>query len=256
MTGNLWPIVEFAAAPLDRDERDAVLGDSLEGGDSVWTALAGVLGLVVRRQLQRWKSWRPWLATFLLALPAGYLLTSVSISVVSTSERLLGMKVGHWAPTGHEGLLMLLCHIFLLITWSWTSGFAVASLSPRTLCSILLVSCVVLTPFCMHFRFDSISPLFSLLFVAPALWGVRQGKRTGRLSLRTALLLAATMTVLTTAAWLDNALWILNWFLLFPAWYLVAVAAQPGPGRTGPHARKLSPQVKRRSASSIALFRN
>jgi hypothetical protein len=32
----------------------------------------------------------------------------------------------------------------------------------------------------------------------------------------------------TTAAWIGNALWILNWFLLIPAWYLVAAAGTFG----------------------------
>jgi hypothetical protein len=228
MTSTLWPLVELAARPLSRDEREAVLGDALEAGDSAGKALAGVLGLVVRRQLLRWRSWRPWFATFLLALPAGYLLTYVSISVACTSERLLGMKVGRWAPTGHEGLCMLLCHIFLLITWSWTSGFAVASLSPRTLCSLIIVCGVKLLPFGMHLGIESISPYYSLLFVTPAIWGIWRGKRTRRLSLPRALLLAAIMTVLTAAAWLNGALYIFNWLLLCPAWYLVATAHKPG----------------------------
>ena len=41
MTSNLWPLVEFAARPLDRDEREAVLGDSLESGESASRALTG-----------------------------------------------------------------------------------------------------------------------------------------------------------------------------------------------------------------------
>ena len=61
MTSSLWSLVELAARPLDRDERDAVLGDSLEAGDSSWRALSGVLGFVLRRQFLLWKSWRPWL---------------------------------------------------------------------------------------------------------------------------------------------------------------------------------------------------
>jgi hypothetical protein len=227
MTSTLWPLVELAARPLERDEREAVLGDSLEAGDTVRKALAGVLGLVARRQLLRWRSWRPWFATFLLALPAGYLLVIVSISVACTSERLMGIKIGHWAPTGHENFWMLLCHIFLLITWSWTSGFAVGSLSPRTLCSTIAVSCVNFLPYGMHLRNEPISPYYSFLFVAPAIWGILRGKRTRHLSLWIALLLATTMTALTTAAWIDNSLWILNWLLLAPAWYLVAIAARP-----------------------------
>jgi hypothetical protein len=48
--------------------------------------------------------------------------------------------------------------------------------------------------------------------------------RTVRLRRGHAFLLAAAITMLTTAAWIDNALWVLNWFLLFPAWYLVVTA--------------------------------
>ena len=84
--------------------------------------------------------------------------------------------------------------------------------------------CVNCLPYEKHPHIASISPLYSLLFVAPAIWGVLRGKRTHCLTLQTASLLAITMTALTTAAWIDNALWILNWFLLFPAWYLVATA--------------------------------
>jgi hypothetical protein len=237
MTSPLRSLVEFAAAPLAQEERDAVIGDSLEAGDTFWKAFAGVLGLVVRRQFLRWRSWHPWFATFLLALPAGYLLIYVSMSVACTSERLMGIKVGHWAPTGHEGIWMLLCHIFLLVTWAWTSGFAVSALSPRTLCLTIALCGATLLPFGMHHAFGSISPFFSLLFVVPALYGLRQGKLTGRLNPWTALLLATTMTVLTTAAWIQNALWILNWFLLFPVWYLVATAGELPSGKTGSHAQ-------------------
>jgi hypothetical protein len=241
MTSNLWPLVELAASPLGRDERDAVLGDSIEAGDTVWKAFAGVLGLVIRHKLLLWRSWRPWFATFLLALPAGYLLTIVSISVACTSGRLMGIKVGHWAPTGHEGFLMLLCHIFLLITWSWASGFAVGSLSPRTLCPTIAVCGLSFVPYGMHLRMGYISPYYSLLFVAPAIWGILQGKRTRCLNLQTALLLATTMTVLTAAAWFDNALWIPNWLLLAPAWYLVAKARHTD-GISARSGRELSSQ--------------
>lgn len=243
MSSNFWPLVEFAAAPLAQEERDAVIGDSLEAGDTPWKALASVVGLVFRRQFSRWKSWRPWFATFLLALPAGYLLIYVSISVASTSERLLGLKVGHWAPTGHEGFLMLLCHIFLLITWAWTSGFAVGSISPRTLCFTVALCCAMFQIPAVHLKIGPISPYYSLLFVAPTIWGILQGKRTRCLNLRTALLLAITMTALTTAAWINNALWILNWFLLFPVWLLVATAVRSGSGKMGSDAQKLPSRV-------------
>jgi hypothetical protein len=224
MTSPLWPLVEFAARPLQRDERDAVLGDSLEAGDTPWQALFSVLGFVFRRQLLLWKSWRPWLATFVFGLPGAYLLMGVSISVTCTYDRLMGMKVGHWAPTGHEGFALLLCHIFLLIAWSWTSGFILGSLSPKTLW-LNAALCLLMVPICNNqLRAVTLSMFAQYLFLLPAIWGTCQGVRTVRLKRTAAFLLAATITVLMIAAWTNSALWIVNWLLLCPAWYLVATA--------------------------------
>jgi hypothetical protein len=224
MTNNAWPLVESVARLLDRDQRDAILGDSLEAGDGAWQTLFGVLGFVFRQQLLLWKSWRPWLAVFGLGLPSSYLLMVVSTSVTCTYDRLMGIKVGHWAPTGHEGFVLLLCHIFLLITWSWTSGFMLGSLSPRTLWLNAALCCFLVLYFADHFRMMSVSSFSPFLFLVPAIWGVRQGVRTIRLKLGPACLLAATITVLMISAWTSSALWVLNWLLLCPAWYLAAAA--------------------------------
>jgi hypothetical protein len=227
MTSNLWPLVEFAGRPLQRDEREAVIGDALEAGDGIWQALSSVLGLVLRRQLLLWKSWRPWLATFVIGLPGAYLLMIVSISVTCTYDRLMGMKVGHWAPTGHEGFALLLCHIFLLIAWSWASGFTLGSLSPKTLW-LNAALCLLMVPICDdHLRTMTLSRFAQYLFLLPAIWGVYQGVRTVRLKRTTAFLLAATITVLMIAAWTNSALWIGNWLLISPAWFLLATARRP-----------------------------
>src|SRR5208282_4963318 len=81
MTAWNWPLVEVAARLLERDEREAVLGDLLEARESAWDALTGVLGLAFRRQAQLWKSWRPWLAGFGVTLPSSFLLMGTSLSV-------------------------------------------------------------------------------------------------------------------------------------------------------------------------------
>ena len=228
MTSTLWPLVELAARPLECDEREAVLGDALESGDGTWQTLSSVFGLVLRRQLLLWKSWRPWLAVFVLGLPGAYLLMIVSISVTCTYDRLMGMKVGHWAPTGHEGFALLLCHIFLLIAWSWASGFTLGSLSPKTLW-LNAALCLLMVPICDdHLRTMTLSRFAQYLFLLPAIWGVYQGVRTVRLKRTTAFLLAATITVLMIAAWTNGALWIGNWLLLCPAWFLVAMARGAG----------------------------
>jgi hypothetical protein len=220
---SAWPLVESVARLLERDEREAVLGDSLEAGDSPWQTLSGVLGFIFRRQTLLWRSWRPWLSVFVVGLPCSLLLMYVSVSVTCTFDRLMGFPISKWAPTGHEGFSLLLCHILLLIAWSWTSGFTLGSLSPRTLWLNAALCCFL--AFHWHeLRNVSASIFAPFLFLLPALWGVRQGVLSIRLRRIPALLLAAAITVLTAAAWINNALWVFNWLLLCPVLYLVATA--------------------------------
>lgn len=227
-----WSLVEVAARPLNREERDAILGDSLEAGENTWQALCGVLGLIARRQLLLWKSWRPWLSVFGFGIPCTILLMAVSMSVTCTFDRLMGFKVSHWAPTGHEGFTLLLCHIFLLIAWSWTTGFTLGSLSPRTLWVNASLGGFLAFFFARHLLdMLGVSRFAPFLFLLPAIWGIRQSLRGIRLSFRPAVLLATTMAVLMTAAWTNEALWLPNWLLIIPALFLVATrSGMPGTG--------------------------
>jgi hypothetical protein len=69
MTNATWPFVEAAARLLEPPEREAALGDLFEAHESSWEGLLGVLGLLFRRQAALWNDWRPWLASFGVALP-------------------------------------------------------------------------------------------------------------------------------------------------------------------------------------------
>jgi hypothetical protein len=223
MTNTFWPIAEFAARGLEPLEREAVLGDLSETGETGWSALRGVLGLVVRRQAPLWRSWPPWVAGIGVALPSGYLLTWVSASISCTYERLFGPHVSrHWWPTGHEGLLLFLCHVFLLIAWSWTAGYVSTSFSRRT-AWVTAAFCFI--PFFFYDGFD-IYPLpriCLLLFVLPLFLGIHHGLRTPQIQPLTALALATVVTGLMAFCWNRGALWILNWGLLWPMLCLVAV---------------------------------
>ena len=233
MNGIGWPLVEHSSKLLERDEREAVLGDLLESNESAWQGLLDVFGLVLRREAGLWKDPRPWLAGFGVALPSAFLLMGVSLSVSCTYQRLINHKVYDcWWPTGHEGFPLLLCHILLLITWSWAGGYVVGSVSRRTLWVSAALS---LLPFVIcPFPLEALSRLCLFLFLLPAILGVRQGMRNARISLRSASLLALTITVLMISAWSSKALWIFNWALILPAWYLVATIWRSGQeGRTG-----------------------
>src|SRR5579863_1368367 len=80
ITGG-WALVEAASSMLDRDEREAVLGDLIEAGEGVWRAMLAVLGLVLYREAAVWKTCRPWITALGLSVPCSFLLMGASLSV-------------------------------------------------------------------------------------------------------------------------------------------------------------------------------
>jgi hypothetical protein len=234
MGGIAWPLTGWVSKLLDGDEREAVLGDLLETNEGSLRGFLDVFGLVFRRQVGLWKNPRPWLAGIAVTLPSSYLLTYVSLSVSCTYQRLVNHKNygWHW-PTGHEGFPLLLCHIFLLIAWSWSAGYIVSRVSRRTLWVSSALSVLPAAFFlCMH-PFGFVSRVCLFLFLLPAILGARRGLLNIRIPLRSSLLLALTTTVAMISAWSNHALWDPNWILISLAWCLVAMAWRSGPGQTG-----------------------
>ncbi|HEY6923409.1 MAG TPA: hypothetical protein VI653_08070 [Steroidobacteraceae bacterium] len=212
-------LLQATARLLERHERDAVLGDLMETGASPWQGISEILGLVIRREIALWYDWRPWIAAFGVALPGSFLLMGVSLSVSCTYLRLTGTAVsGVCAPTGPEGFLLLACQALLLLIWAWTSGFFVGSVSRRTLWVSVAV-CVSPCLFCLaRFPLSCVSGLCLLLFLPPAMLGVRYGLRKMRMSPGAALTVAMSATALMIYTWNNSALWILHWALILPAW--------------------------------------
>jgi hypothetical protein len=245
MSGIAWSLVEFAARLLEHEEREAVLGDLVEAGESDWRSLLDVCGLTLRRQAGLWKEPRPWLAGFLVTVPCSYLLTHVSMSVTYTYERVVNHKVLLCAPSGHEGVLLMLCHIFLLITWSWSAGYVMGTISRLTLWASALLA-VALPAYYLseHGPPDSLR-LGVFLFVLPAIPGARQALRKVQLNLGIAAFLAVAITGIMIFAWGSDALWVFNWALICPAWYLVAMAWRSSrESRTGPWTMGQAPYTR------------
>jgi hypothetical protein len=232
MTAFGWSLVELSARLLKSDEREFVLGDLAEDKENAWRGLYEVLGLFFRQQLLLWRDARPWVAGFLVAWPASHLLMHVSISVTSTYERLVYHRIFLENPhPGHEGFVLLVCHVLLLVAWSWAAGYVVGSMSRRT----VLVSAALGIAACNYtlgtMCVDWIPKLCLFLFVPPALAGMWHGLRqTLRITQNVAAILAMSVTALMTIASLSHALWCLNWALIWPAWYLVATARRPVSG--------------------------
>jgi hypothetical protein len=238
VNGVPWKLIGLVSEVLERDERDAVLGDLMEGNEGGWRGLLDLFGVVFRRQAALWRSPRPWLAGFVVALPCSYLLMHVSISVTCTYERLVNHRTDACWYTGHEGFPLLLCHILLLIAWSWSGGYIVGSVSRRTLWMSAALS--VAPTLCCWYMLSAVTPsrLCLFLFLLPAIFGVHRGLQNARLSFRTALILAVTITALMISAWSNQALWIHNWALVLPAWYLATAAWR---SRGGAGLRSISP---------------
>jgi hypothetical protein len=224
MTGVARSLTQIASGLLEPEARDAVIGDLTETGTTPWRGLVEILGLIVRREAALWTTWRPWLAGFGVALPSTFLLMGVSFSISCTYERLGGGAIGSCVPTGHEGPLLLLCHLSLLMLWSWTGGFVVGALSRRTLWVSAALSLLACT-FCLtRFHEVALSRTCLLLFIPPAILGIWRARRNTPLKTTSAIVVALAATGLTLCAWTNGALWMLNWALIGPAWYMVLQA--------------------------------
>jgi hypothetical protein len=224
-TRTEFRLVDFVSHLLEPHEREVVLGDLEEGGESAGQSLLAILGLVLRREAALWMNWRPWLAAFGLALPFSFLLMGFSLSVSRAYQQYVGVTILH--ATGFNvgpGFALLLCNVLLLAGWSWTGGFVVGTISRRTLwvsAALSFAPCL----FCLErFRVESLSRLCLLLFLPAALWGARRGLQLAYIKRSSAIALAVGVTALTIPLWSSSGLWLPNWALSWPAWYLVATA--------------------------------
>ena len=220
-----WSLVETTAQLLEGDRREAVLGDLLEAGESAWQALLGILSLVLRLNFAEWKSWRPWLAAFGVSLPASLLLMGVSLSVSQGAQRLISPGLDATA------LPLLFCQTLLLIGWAWSGGYVVGRVSQRTVWMSAVAACSPCL-FCLaRFHVLSLSRFCLLLFLPPAIWGVRQGLRRTRIRLSSMILFSLSLLLLMAASWNSGGQrwWtprslVLDATLIWPACYLVALA--------------------------------
>jgi hypothetical protein len=206
------------------------MGDLAEAGENWWSGLLGVLGLLFRRQLELWQSWRPWLAGIGVAFPFSLTLMGMSVSIAWTLSHFGATRilVGS-APSGTDWIVSLTCQSCVLLACSWAGGVVVGSLSRSTLWASAAL-CFTPGLYCLSkFHMQSL-PAFSLfLFLVPAILGVRQGLRGFNLRGYAALGIAAAATVSMVYLWSCGRFWILNWVLLWPAWYLAAAARKPAP---------------------------
>ena len=226
----MWRMIEWVAQCLERDEREAVLGDLAEGKQAGLRELRDVLGLVVRRQAARWQ-WRTGLVGAVLSFGGSLLLMGISVSLSLSGVELLRSGVvpqGVTSPT--HVLSELVSQSVLLLGCAWSCGYFVAHFSRRMLWASGFLCCV---PCCFCFtRFciEPLSPWCLFLFLVPAFAGARRVLRGGSLRSAPALLLALAVTAAMLLCWVNEGShwnWVARVFdplLVGPAWYLLSEA--------------------------------
>jgi hypothetical protein len=219
-------LVDLMARMLEPDERDAVCGDLAESRETGARQLREVAGLVARRHAALWFDWRPWLALAGLALPLGLMLSLFARSVEAESATYAWMFANWWSPsflTVPGARLELTSNIgrhlltyMTLVSWAWTCGFVLSSLSRRTAWLNGSLFCLVLFGDFLSIRefhpgnnvlfsttfFRVIFPalLRTLLIAVPALLGMQTGLRRATLPLWQTLLWGLVIAGVTIRA--------------------------------------------------------
>jgi len=201
-----WRFMEWLARALDLAEQEAVLGDLYESRSGALACAVGLAGLVLRRQMQAWSDWRPWLGLVGIAMPVGLLLADFALMLARTFDLYVWiawnyavMDMQILEETGftlRHGAVVIGSYLALLLVWSWTGGFALASISGRALWWNAAAVCVV---WLVHARIEEpriALPLLWVCFAAGAWQGMHRRRLAGG---RAAALLCCTLALTAIA---------------------------------------------------------
>ncbi len=240
---NLWALSTQALSRLlDSREREIVLGDLAELGMSDLQAFKGVLGLVLRRQLGLWKEWEPWFVLVAIVVPIGPLLATQSMGLNIFPGLVMRLHYGVSYRTGVSSaadLAEICFRASALITWSWSSAFALGALSRKTIWAngvLFLVLCAVFAVYSSGYPVRALwliwwawGPVASnfLVVLLPAYWGLRKSAKSSPTKPRWLPALAGWTVIIGglaiwTQGWYDAAL--ANWSHGAPALTLLQLA--------------------------------
>jgi hypothetical protein len=195
-----WWLVERLSRRLEPGEKDAVLGDIAESGETGREALRDLLGFALRRKAaslaEVWREARSWLALAGLIAPVGMLAGGWSSwdSWLGYVNRQINTVVtqgvlAESAMTRTDDILRLVGGILLIVGWAAAAGYVLGSLLRRRAWAYAAGACALLW-------LGRSAPIL-VLFPIPFLWGVRRGARSGALGMGRAGLLAVAIATLT-----------------------------------------------------------
>lgn len=235
MRVSAW-LIRSVIRTLEPDLQDAVAGDVAELKMDDRRAVCELLGLALRRQAMLWRSWKPWLGLVGIVGPVGVILSRISVGVVGGLSMQFLIYWQYGVPysselTEFQEFESLVCGALAVICFSWVGGFVLGTLSGNTLYVSRTLFCLVWFCLCgplwtliilgrlllnaLHLVplgglavhnfgvFDLIIflpfPLILelLLFLLPALAGMRRGRRGRELGMLRTLLLTVTVATLT-----------------------------------------------------------
>jgi hypothetical protein len=241
MTKFLTWLVARLSSALEPDLRESAVGDLTELNASYAKTIYELLGLILRQEAQLWRTWRPWLALIGIVGAIGWLLSSVCLGLIGDIARqasvywLYGVAY-HRGLTGTQEIEIVFCTSMAVVCWSWLAGFALATLSGKTVhlnrtlfCLVwfclcgplgllvysarLVLNALNLWPLPHAVGFSALAffmtvhlPLAVLLFLIPSLLGMRRARQSPDIARPNALFFSATVAVLTTLV-----IWMQGW---------------------------------------------
>jgi hypothetical protein len=205
-------LVNALSRLLEPAEREAVLGDFAESGETGVRAVCDLSGLVIRRQAALWRDWNPWLAAAAVALPAGLML-SVASGWLASGYGLYSWIAWNYkdidpatlAESGlslHAGFVQVARASLVLLAWTWASGFVLGALSRRAIWLNGLLFCAALLRGAFYWALrEHAVELSTCAMLAAVMSSVFLGVRLGRRpavhpAIRTMLWIAALVTAL------------------------------------------------------------
>ena len=130
-------LVRLMARALEPRDREAVLGDLAECRSSGSRALFDVIGLVMRRQLIIWTTWRPWFALIGIVGVSGLYLSSMlallSIGIFEqvTSWLRYGVHYNTGVTSFRDDVIHLSCLAVAIFFWTAVNASLLRRLSGR-----------------------------------------------------------------------------------------------------------------------------
>ena len=132
-------LARFTALALESREREIVLGDLAECAQPGARAFFEVLGLVMRRQVLIWTSWRPWFALIGVAGISGFYLSRMfhglrsGIFVQMSSWQHYGVHYNVGVTSFRDDVIQMCCLAAAIFCWTAVNASVLRRFSRRAL---------------------------------------------------------------------------------------------------------------------------